>query len=149
MHLTLYTDYSLRVLMYLGLKGEQLSTIREIADRYGISKNHLMKVVNELHRRGYIDTLRGKGGGIRLRRPPESLRLGDIIRETEQDLALVECFASGNTCRITPACTLKGALAEAMGAFFETLNRYTLADLVAPEKELMALLEMERPGTAP
>ena len=135
--------------MYLALKGERLSTIQEIAERYGISKNHLMKVVNELHHRGHIDTLRGKGGGIRLRRDPGSLRLGDLVRESEQDLALVECFAGGNTCRIPPACTLKGALAEGMQAFFGALNRYTLADLVAPEKELTALLQMDRAVPTP
>jgi Rrf2 family nitric oxide-sensitive transcriptional repressor len=143
MRITRYTDYSLRVLMYLGVKGEGLATIQEIADRYQISRNHLMKVVYDLNQHGYIETVRGKGGGMRLRARPEKLRLGDLIRTVEQDLTLVECFGSGNQCRITPVCTLKGILAEALEAFFDALNQYTLADLLAPGPELGKLLGMD------
>ena len=148
MRITRYTDYSLRVLIYLGVKGEELVTIQEIADCYRISRNHLMKVVYDLNQRGYIETLRGKGGGMRLRARPEDLRLGDLIRAVEQDLTLVECFGDHNQCRITPACTLKGVLAEALDAFFDSLNRYTLADLLKPGKELGTLLGIE-PGAKP
>ncbi|MDY6941702.1 MAG: Rrf2 family transcriptional regulator [Pseudomonadota bacterium] len=136
MHITRYTDYSLRVLIYLGLKRHELVTIKEIADCYRISKNHLVKVVYELNRRGYIETIRGKGGGIRLRVRPDALPLGDFVRETEQDLALVECFAATDACRISRPCRLKGVLRDALEAFFDHLNQYTLADLIEPEQDL-------------
>lgn len=144
MHITRYTDYSLRVLMYVALKGEALSTIREIAESYDISKNHLMKVVQELNSKGYLYAIRGKNGGLRLRGQPEEINLGELVRSTEQDLTLVECFGSGSQCALTPACRLKGVLAEALEAFFRVLDSYTLADLVAPEKtlEMKQLLRM-------
>src|SRR5690606_41629884 len=94
--ITRYTDYSVRVLIYLGVKNDgALAPIQEIADSYGISKNHLMKVVHDLQQRGYIDTIRGKHGGLRLRLPPEQINIGRVIRETEEDKALVECFKIG------------------------------------------------------
>jgi Rrf2 family nitric oxide-sensitive transcriptional repressor len=127
MRLTLYTDYSLRVLMYLGLKGEQLATISEIAAYYNISRNHLMKVVHQLGTLGYIETLRGKGGGIRLARPPAEIGIGDVVRHTEETLELVEC---GRGCVIDPVCQLKYTMKEAMGSFMATLDLYTLADLL-------------------
>ncbi len=144
MHITRYTDYSLRVLMYVALKGEALSTIREIAESYDISKNHLMKVVQELNSKGYLYAIRGKNGGLRLRGAPEEINLGELVRSTEQDLTLVECFGSGSQCALTPACRLKGVLAEALEAFFRVLDSYTLADLVAPENtlEMKQLLRM-------
>lgn len=134
MRITRYTDYSIRVLIYLGLKGETLATIQEIADRYGISKNHLMKVVHDLQLRGYVDTIRGKNGGIRLRLQPERINIGRLIRDTEQDMTLVECFGPGNNCIITPFCDLKHILNEALEAFFKVLDGYTLADLLKPER---------------
>ncbi|SRR5690554_1009618 len=140
MRITRYTDYSLRVLIYLAVKSEGLATIKEIADSYGISKNHLMKVVYELNQRGYVETIRGKGGGLRLRRVPEEIRLGRFIRETEQDLALVECFGAESQCRIGPLCGLRGILSEALEAFFDVLDRYTLADLIGSPKEIGQLL---------
>lgn len=136
MHITRYTDYSLRVLMYVALKGEELSTIREVAESYDISKNHLMKVVQELNSKGYLYAIRGKNGGLRLRGRPEEINLGELVRSTEQDLTLVECFGSGSQCALTPACRLKGVLGEALEAFFRVLDSYTLADLVAPENTL-------------
>jgi len=144
MHITRYTDYSLRVLMYLALKGEELSTIREIADSYAISKNHLMKVVQELNIKGYITAIRGKNGGLRLRAQPEDINLGRLVRDTEQDLALVECFSDGDKCVITPACELKRVFAEGLEAFFKVLDSYTLADLVPRKKapEMIRLLQM-------
>ncbi|MGD8175470.1 RrF2 family transcriptional regulator [Marinimicrobium sp. ARAG 43.8] len=144
MRITRYTDYSLRVLMYVALKGEELSTIREIADSYGISKNHLMKVVQELNSKGYLTAIRGKNGGVRLSGPPESINIGALVRDTEQDFALVECFDTGGGCVITPACQLKLVLAEALNAFFKVLDQYTLADLLPGKKapEMVRLLNI-------
>ncbi|KAA8981328.1 Rrf2 family transcriptional regulator [Halospina sp. K52047b] len=130
MRITGYTDYSLRVLIYLSLQGDRLATIQEVADRYGISKNHLMKVVHQLTRKGYLDSVRGKKGGIRLRLSPSEINLGVLVREMEPDLNLVECFGPDNTCVISPVCSLKGVLGEALNAFLATLDRYTLADIV-------------------
>lgn len=140
MRITRYTDYSVRVLIYLGVKNDgALATIQEIADSYGISKNHLMKVVHDLQLRGYIDTIRGKHGGLRLRLPPEQINIGRVIRETEEDKALVECFGADNGCVITPFCDLKHVLARAQEAFFQVLDGYTLADMLEDE---------HRPGLA-
>lgn len=131
MRITRYTDYSLRVLMYVALVPEgRLSTIREVAEAYDISRNHLMKVVNELTALGYLQAQRGKNGGIRLNRPAEEINVGELVRHMEASLALVECFGSDNHCTITPLCQLKHALANAMEAFFSTLDDYTLADLL-------------------
>jgi Rrf2 family nitric oxide-sensitive transcriptional repressor len=130
MRLTLYTDYSLRVLMYLGQKGDQLATISEIATYYGVSRNHLMKVVHQLGTLGFVETLRGKGGGIRLGRPADEIGLGDVVRHTEETLELVDCSAGEKGCVIEPACQLRLALNEAMGSFMATLDLYTLADLL-------------------
>ena len=141
MHITRYTDYSLRVLMYLAVQGDRLTTIQEIADSYDISKNHLMKVVHQLNRKGYITTVRGKNGGLRLHRSPGDINIGVLFRETEQDMELVECFSSDNGCTITPVCGLKGALSEALGAFLATLDQYTLADIV-PERHKSQLLRL-------
>lgn len=134
MRITRYTDYALRVLMYLAQKGETLSTIAEIAASYDISKNHLMKVVQELNSKGYLIATRGKNGGLRLAGKPEDINVGTLIRDTEQDLDLVECFGNNNHCIITPVCQLRLALAEALDAFFSKLDEYTLADLLPQEK---------------
>ncbi|MGP4842952.1 Rrf2 family transcriptional regulator [Marinobacter sp. 1Y8] len=141
MRITRYTDYSLRVLIYLASHGEELATIQQIADSYDISKNHLMKVVHQLNIKGYIESVRGKNGGLRLRLPPEDINIGVLVRETEQDMELVECMGSANECRITPVCGLKGILAKALQSFLATLDEYTLADLV-PEKHHSQLLRL-------
>jgi Rrf2 family transcriptional regulator, nitric oxide-sensitive transcriptional repressor len=131
MRLTLYTDYALRLLMYLGLARDRLVTIQEVADAYGISKNHLMKLVNELQQAGYVDTVRGRGGGMRLAREPETIRLDELVRTTEEDFRVVECFDPvTNRCRISGACRLQGVLREALEAWFAVLASYTLADLL-------------------
>ena len=144
MRITRYTDYSLRVLMYVALKGDGLSTIKEIADSYDISKNHLMKVVQKLNSNGYLVATRGKNGGLSMARAPESINLGALIRDTEQDFALVECFSAANSCCITPACQLKHIFAEALEAFFAVLDSYTLADLLPGNKapQLRQLLQI-------
>ncbi|WP_297791069.1 Rrf2 family transcriptional regulator [uncultured Marinobacter sp.] len=144
MHITRYTDYSMRVLIYLAVQGDRLATIQEIADSYDISKNHLMKVVHQLNKKGYIETIRGKKGGIRLHLAPEEINVGVLVRETEQDMNIVECFSSGNVCRITPVCGLKSMFAEALNAFLETLDKYTLADVVQSQHrpQLLRLLQI-------
>lgn len=130
MHITRYTDYSLRVLIYVALKGEERSTIAEIAERYDISRNHLMKVVQELNHKGYLLAIRGKNGGLLLKRRPADINLGALVRDTEQDLALVECFSDDNGCILAPACRITSILAEALEAFFKVLDNYTLADVL-------------------
>ncbi|MDQ2076411.1 Rrf2 family transcriptional regulator [Marinimicrobium sp. ABcell2] len=145
MRITRYTDYSLRVLMYLALKEEELSTIAEIASSYDISKNHLMKVVQELNNKGYLIATRGKNGGLRLKGNAEDINVGALVRDTEQDLELVECFGNNNHCVITPVCQLKHVLAEALEAFFTTLDQYTLADLL-PGKKAAVMVKLLRIG---
>ncbi|TNE62754.1 MAG: Rrf2 family transcriptional regulator [Alphaproteobacteria bacterium] len=129
MHITRYTDYSLRVLMYLAVAGDKTVTIRDIADSYDISRNHLMKIVQELNARGYLKATRGKNGGLKLADKPENIRVGKLVREFEQGAPLVECFGGDNQCVITPACRLKHVFSEALASFFRTLDQYTLADL--------------------
>jgi Rrf2 family nitric oxide-sensitive transcriptional repressor len=149
MRLTLHTDYSLRVLIYLGLRGERLSTINEIAEGYGISKNHLMKVVQALGQLGYVETIRGRGGGLRLGVDPEKLRLGEVVRRLEGDMELVQCFGSAEPrCRIERCCGLRGALDEALLAFLRTLDRYTLADVLGPRLRLARMLGLPAPAAA-
>jgi Rrf2 family nitric oxide-sensitive transcriptional repressor len=143
MRLTRFTDYALRVLIFLGVSDNRLVTIDEVGNRYGISANHLMKVVHRLGTCGYIETVRGKGGGIRLARSPESIRLGDVVRDFEKDMALVECFdKTSNTCPIEPDCQLNGILRESMRAFLGTLDEHTLADLVQTRRKLRVLLDV-------
>jgi Rrf2 family nitric oxide-sensitive transcriptional repressor len=142
MKLTRFTDYSLRVLIYLGLKDDNRVTIREISDAYGISRNHLMKVVSLLTRMGYLDARRGPGGGIALARPPGEIILADVVRDMEDDLNLVECFCEDGTCVIKPMCKLKSALSHALAAYLDTLERYTLLDLIKPKKQLTEILGM-------
>ncbi|MCC7079041.1 MAG: Rrf2 family transcriptional regulator [Burkholderiales bacterium] len=146
MRLTAFSDYSLRVLIYLGIRGERLATIGEVASAYGISQNHLVKVVHHLARCGYIETLRGKGGGMRLARAPEKINVGEVVRGTEESLTLVECFdAAHSDCRIDPACALKPVLRRAFNAFFAVLDGCTLADLLAAKPKLARVLVLERP----
>ena len=150
MRLTVYTDFSLRVLMFLELKGDRLATISEIAKTYGISKNHLMKVVYQLGLAGYVETVRGKGGGIRLARPPENIVLGEVVRRTESDMALVPCFApEAASCAIFRSCRLRHVLSEARDAFLAVLDGCSLADLVRPRAPLTKLLFIEANDRTP
>lgn len=130
MKLTRFSDYALRVLIYLALEPRRVATIQEVATAYDISKNHLMKVVHTLSRLGYVDATRGQGGGMRLASAPEKINLGALIRATEEDFALAECFQRGNRCVITPACRLKTVLHDALKAFLGVLDDYNLRDLV-------------------
>lgn len=130
MKLTRYTDYALRVLMHLAGRPDRLASIAEIARAYGISENHLMKVVHELGRAGFITTVRGRGGGLKLARPAQAIPVGEVVRVTEDDCPLVDCTG----CALAPGCRLTGALAEARQAFFAALDRYSIADVArAPD----------------
>lgn len=144
-HITRYTDYAIRVLLYLALTPDRLVTIREIADSYGISRNHLMKLVYQLNRKGYVVTVRGKNGGLRLGRDPSEINLGVLIRETEQGFELAECFGPDNQCRITPVCGVKHVLADALRAFLTTLDGYSLADFLPEQQQpqLVRLLQIK------
>lgn len=133
MRLTLYTDYSLRVLLYLALHKDKTVTITELANFYKISRNHLVKVVHELGLKGYILTTRGKRGGIRLARAAEQIVVGEVIRHTEPDFDLLECLnPDADQCVITNTCRLKSVLFTARGNFLGELDKYTLADLTGP-----------------
>lgn len=141
MRFTTFSDYTLRVLMFLALSRDRLATIPEIAAAYDISENHLMKVVHRLARAGVVESVRGKGGGIRLALAPEAIRLGRIVRASEGAGPIVECLsAESPACRIAPACRLTAALQHAVDALYATLDEYTLADLVRAPRGLKALL---------
>lgn len=141
MRLTSYSDYSLRLLMYAAVKRDELVTIQEVADAYSISKNHLMKVAFDLGRNGFLETVRGRNGGLRLSRKPSEIGLGEVLRTTEEDFTMVECFnARSNTCIISGHCRLRGALSRALKAYFEVLDEYTLADLTDKHPALARIL---------
>ena len=142
MKLTRFTDYSLRVLMYLGLQSNERVTIKEISESYNISRNHLMKVVSMLTRMGYLDARRGPGGGIALARPAEDINLADVVMDMEDDLNLVECFCEGGRCIISPVCALRHAFDQALTAYLNTLKNFTLADLLGPKAKLSKILGM-------
>ncbi|MBL8223812.1 MAG: Rrf2 family transcriptional regulator [Chromatiales bacterium] len=142
MRLTQFTDYTLRVLMYLAADPDHRVTIQDIAQAYGISRNHLMKVVNHLARTGVVEASRGKGGGLRLARPPSRIGVGEVIRAAEGEAPIVECFADPRACRLTPACRLAGVLHEAFAGLYRELDRTTLADLVSPAEPVRKLLRM-------
>jgi Rrf2 family transcriptional regulator, nitric oxide-sensitive transcriptional repressor len=130
MRLSEYTDYTLRVLMYCAAHRDRLVTIGELAEQHGLSKNHLMKVVNDLARQGLLETTRGRGGGLRLLAEPAAIRIGDVVRATETDFRLVECFdATTSTCTLTPSCRLKHLFNEALAAYFMALDSASLADM--------------------
>ena len=147
MRLTSYTDYALRLLMYLALKDEGLATIAEVADTYGISKNHLMKVAHQLGVAGYVETVRGRSGGLRLAKPAKAIGLGEIVRLTEPDMALVPCFKPGDaSCVIVKCCTLKSVLEKARVAFIDVIDGYTLSDRVKPRERMQGLLSLGAPA---
>ena len=136
MRLTRYTDYAMRVLLYLGARPDRLCSIAEIASAYQISQNHLMKVVNDLGRAGYVASVRGRAGGVRLARDPSGINIGAVVRHTEEGFDLVDC----GDCVIAPACGLTGALREALAAFLAVLDGYTLAALLAKRSDMARLL---------
>jgi len=142
MKFTRFTDYALRVLIYLGLRDDGRVTIREIAEAYDISRNHLMKVVSNLTRMGYLDARRGPGGGISLARPAADINLAEVIRSMEQELYPVSCFSEPGLCVIKPVCRLRDALAEALEAYLDSLEKYSLQDLLEPRNELSSRLKI-------
>jgi len=145
MRLTRYTDYALRVLIYLGARPDALCSIAEISRAYDISQNHLMKVVNDLVNAGYLASARGRFGGIRLARPPAEINVGAVIRHTEDGFDLVDC----SDCVIAPACGLTGALRQALAAFLAVLDDYALADLIMKPVELGLLFSAARDRDLP
>ncbi|TAJ32283.1 MAG: Rrf2 family transcriptional regulator [Reyranella sp.] len=138
MRLTRYTDYAMRVLLYLGAQPDRVCSIGEIAKAYGISQNHLMKVAHDLGKAGYVEGVRGRSGGIRLAKPADRINVGAVVRQTEEGFELVEC----GSCLIAPACGLTGVLAEALAAFMTVLDRYTLADLLKKRGKLLRLFDL-------
>jgi Rrf2 family nitric oxide-sensitive transcriptional repressor len=140
MNLTTFSDYSMRVLVYLSLQREGLVTISDIAKAYNISENHLMKVVHHLALEGYIETVRGKGGGMRLAREPQLINLGELLRKTEGDHGLLPCTDGASNCCIQPACRLVDILREAHSALYAVLEKYTLADLMQHQQPLTRIL---------
>ena len=140
MQLTQYSDYALRTLIYLAVT-EENATITEIAERYSISRNHLVKVVHNLGKLGYITTIRGRQGGLRLAMKAESINIGEVVRQTEPNFNIVECFdCNTNRCVIAPTCRLKGIVGKAFGAFIDVLDSYTLADVTDNVEDLRRYL---------
>jgi Rrf2 family nitric oxide-sensitive transcriptional repressor len=148
MRLTAYTDYTLRTLIFLAIKPSGQATIAEVARAYGISEAHLTKVAHHSGLAGDVATVRGRRGGLRLGRPPEAISLGAVVRRTESDFDLVMCFEDAASCPIVSACVLRTALKEALAAFLAVLDRYTLADLVAPRSDLAGLVGLSAAAAA-
>lgn len=144
MQINQFTNFAIRILMYCALSDGRIARTSEIAHAYGVSENHLTKVAQQLAASGYLRTVRGRGGGLRLAMAPEDIVVGEVVRRTEGSLRLVECFdAAINTCPLAPACRLKRALHRALDAFFLVLDGYTLADLVGARDDLKMLLRID------
>jgi len=143
MKLTTFTDYSLRMLIYVAAAPSGRCTIAQVAEAFGISESHLVKVAHELGRHGLLRNTRGRGGGLALARPASAINVGEVVRTTEGGDMLAECFAEGGRCPITGRCRLERALAEAADAFYEALARYTLADLIANPRALASVLRWQ------
>jgi Rrf2 family nitric oxide-sensitive transcriptional repressor len=144
MRLTVHTDYALRVLIFAAVEPAALCTIERISVAFGISKNHLMKVVQRLGELGFVETIRGRGGGLRLARPAREIIIGDVVRRMEDDLAQAECFRPrDNACPITAACGLKHALGEALNAYLAVLDKCSVADIARKRTALARLLDLE------
>jgi len=139
MQLTMHTDYALRMLLYLAVRSGA-ATVQEVAEAYGVSANHMAKVAQRLTQLGYVRSIRGRGGGLELRVKPESINIGQLVRQTENTLALVACFDERSGCPIEPECGLRRVLKNAQDAFFAELSRHNLADLVKRPQRLAALL---------
>ncbi|ARW16746.1 Protein aau3 [Komagataeibacter europaeus] len=140
MRLTLHTDYALRTLIYLGIHTDRLTSIREVAQAYGISENHLVKIIHKLGQAGFVETIRGRNGGLKLGRPAASIVLGDVVRHTEEDMALVTCMhptetgSKATSCILADVCRLRGVLGEALGSFIAVMDHYTLADVITDQE---------------
>lgn len=145
MRLTTMTDYALRLLMYVAQHPERLCTIAEVAGAYRISETHLMKITQLLGQAGWLETVRGKGGGIRLARAPEQINIGAVVRDVEPDFYLVECLGANDQCMLTGRCRLTGVINEALGSFLQRLDASTLADLLPPPAPLEVAVQAPRP----
>jgi len=132
MRLTTMTDYALRLLMYVGQRPDRLCTISEVAGAYGISEAHLMKITHQLGLAGWLETVRGKGGGMRLAAAPADINLGEVVRSIEPDFSLVDCLTTGKSCTLTGSCRLTGIVSAALQRFMAHLDRHSLADLLPP-----------------
>lgn len=141
MRLTLHTDYALRMLIYMAVRPDRPCTVNDVAEAYGVSRNHLVKVAQTLRDAGVVETTRGRSGGIRLIQAPDRINIGALVRLTEEDFSLVECMQSGGGgCVISPTCRLRGVLGEALAAYLAILDRYSLADITRNRITLDALL---------
>ncbi len=140
MRLTKYSDFALRTLIYVAT-ADRRCTIDEIAQSYSIPKNHLVKVVNQLATIGFIESIRGKGGGLELVHTPAKINLGEVVRATERSFELVECFSAENQCVLTPSCQLSTIFSQALGQFLAVLDKYTLEDLLAPKVKVLLNLD--------
>ncbi len=150
MRLTYHTDYALRVLIYLAVNTGKATRVSDVADSYGISRNHLLKVALRLGRLGYLTTMRGRSGGIALARHPEEINLGEVVRNMEDDFALVECMRlDGGECVISPACRLKGVVRRALEAFLTVFDEYSLADIARNRDALADLLALSDASLKP
>jgi Rrf2 family nitric oxide-sensitive transcriptional repressor len=145
MKLTVFTDYSLRVLMYLAVAPDRRATVAEISQAFGIKPNHLTKVVHRLGKQGWVATARGKGGGLSLARPAEAISIGQVVRDAEGFGEPAECFTAGGHCEIANCCRLMSVLGEAMSAFHAVLDRYTLDDVVRNRDQLASILHFHAP----
>ena len=145
MRLTMMTDYAMRLLMYVARHPERLCTIAEVARAYDISEAHLMKITHQLGLNGWIETVRGKGGGMRLAHPPDKINLGAVVRSMESDFHLTECFGTGNQCSLTGSCRLTAIVDEALQGFLRAFDAHTLADIVPPGSGGEASGMRERP----
>jgi Rrf2 family nitric oxide-sensitive transcriptional repressor len=144
MRMTFHTDYALRMLLYVAMRPNGTCTVHQVAETYGLSRNHLLKVAQTLSRLGYLETARGRSGGIRLARPATEINIGALVRATEEDFSLVECMQrEGGVCVISPACMLKGMFSEALAAYLAALDKYTLADALRNRKALGSLMGIE------
>jgi len=143
--MTLYTDYAMRMLIMLGAKNGEPVTVQQVADAYGLSRNHLLKVARKLRQMGVIDATRGRTGGVQLAKQPSDINIGMIVRATEDDLALVECMKEGGSCLLSPSCRLRGIVREALDAYLAVFDKYSLADLIQNKNMLGLLLGMEQP----
>lgn len=144
MRMTLHTDYALRMLIYVATRPGGICTANDVAEAYGLSRNHLLKVAQTLRDLGVVETARGRAGGIRLAKAPSAIAIGALVRATEEEFCLAECMqAGGRTCAISPACRLKGVLHEALSAFLAVLDKYTLEDIVRNRAALGPLLGID------
>jgi Rrf2 family nitric oxide-sensitive transcriptional repressor len=148
MKLTAFTDYSLRVLIYLAAEPGRRATIAEICAAFDIKANHLSKVVHHLGKCGWVETTRGVGGGLCLGKPADDIRIGEVVRDTEGAAEPAKCFAPESHCPIDRCCRLKGVLAEAVSAFYGVLDQYTLADITRNKRTLSGILHVHRPETS-